>query len=70
MAWWLKLLVKLAKQRGKHVWSRDKGRAGGREGTGQIALPVGSRRAGGMVGQGSTNRFPSPGAPAQGSSNR
>lgn len=29
MAYWLKLLAKLAKQRGKHVWSRDKGGGGG-----------------------------------------
>lgn len=28
MAYWLKLLAKLAKQRGKHVWSRDKGGGG------------------------------------------
>ena len=32
MAYWLKLLAKLAKQRGKHVWSRDKGGGGGGKG--------------------------------------
>lgn len=42
MACWLKLLAKLAKERGKHVWSRDKGGVGEWEGTGQTALPVGS----------------------------
>lgn len=44
MAYWLKLLAKLAKQRGKHVWSRDKGGGGGEwEGTGQTGFPVGSQ---------------------------
>lgn len=43
MACWLKLLAKLAKQRGKHVWSRDKEGVGEWEGTGQTALPVGSQ---------------------------
>lgn len=41
MAYWLKLLTKLAKQ-GRFVWFRDKGKMGEWEGTNQTALPVGS----------------------------
>lgn len=40
---WLKLLAKLAKQTGKHIWSRDKRDMDEWEETGQTALPVGSQ---------------------------
>lgn len=40
---WLKLLAKLAKQIGKHIWSRDKRDMDEWEETGQTALPVGSQ---------------------------
>lgn len=39
---WLKLLAKLAKHRGKYIWSRDKRGIVEWEETGQTALPVGS----------------------------
>lgn len=69
MACWLKLLAKLAKQRGKHVWSRDKRWVNGKELAKQhFILAIGEVDE--LRGQGSTNRFPSPGAPAQGRSNR